>query len=341
MTEFSPHSPAGLNSAQHAVRRHFGAGRAVVLGAEDVFALGPVAAVAAVRDALRAGLDPDGDVPRSILPLANGQGLLMPAEFGGWFGVKVATVAPGNPALGLDRINATYLLHDSETLRPAAILDGIALTTLRTPAVSVAAGLDPLRALADGAGDGLRLVVFGVGPQGEGHVRTVRAHVPVVDVTAVTRGGGVVPAWADRHLPAGDAALAERVRAADVVVTATSARAPVVDGRLVRDGALVLAVGSHEPGVRELDGELIGQARVVVESREVALREAGEVVLAAREGRLDPEALFTMAELIGSPGPGSDWAHARGHPTIVKTSGMAWEDLVVAVAAFQQWGRKA
>ncbi|MBO0829803.1 MAG: ornithine cyclodeaminase family protein [Pseudonocardia sp.] len=312
-----------------------------VLDAEDVFALGPVAAVAAVGDALRAGLDPDRDVPRAILPLANGQGLLMPAEFGGWFGVKVATVAPGNPALGLDRINATYLLHDGETLRPAAILDGIALTTLRTPAVSVAAGLDRLRALANRSGDGLTLVVFGVGPQGEGHVRTVRAHVPVADVTAVTRRGGSVPGWADRHLAVDDSALAERVRAADVVVTATSARSPVVDGRLVRDGALVLAVGSHEPEVRELDGALLGRARVVVESRESALREAGEIVLAVREGRLDPDAPLTMAELVGTVDLGSHRASADDRPTVVKTTGMAWEDLVVAVAAYQEWGRKA
>lgn len=338
MSELSPHSPAGPNSAQHAAHRHFDAGRAV-LDAGDVLALGPVAAVAALRDALRAGLDPDGDVPRAILPLTNGQGLLMPAEFGGWFGVKVATVAPGNPALGLNRIHATYLLHDGQTLRPAAILDGIALTTLRTPAVSVAAGLDTLRALADGSGNGLRLVVFGVGPQGEGHARTVRAHVPVADVTAVTRRGGVVPAWADRHLAVDDAALAERVRAADVVVTATSARAPVLDGRLVRDGALVLAVGSHEPGARELDGALLERARVVVESRESAPREAGEIVLAVREGRLDPDTLLTMAELVGTAGPGSHWTGDR--PTVVKTTGMAWEDLVVAVAAYQQWGRKA
>ncbi|MEV6455182.1 ornithine cyclodeaminase family protein, partial [Streptomyces anulatus] len=164
----------------------------VTLDAADVFALGPAGAVAAVREALAGGLDPDGDVPRAVVPLAHGQGLLMPSESGGWFGVKVATVAPGNAARGLRRINATYLLHDSATLTPVALLDGVALTTLRTPAVSVAACLDRLRALADG-GRGLRLVVFGAGPQGEGHVAAVRAHVPVADVRVVTRREGPVP----------------------------------------------------------------------------------------------------------------------------------------------------
>ncbi|KAA2252443.1 ornithine cyclodeaminase family protein [Solihabitans fulvus] len=309
----------------------------VLLDSEDVFALGPVAAVAAVRDALAGGLDPDGDVPRTIVPLGNGQGLVMLSEGAGWFGVKVATVAPGNPARGLARINATYLLHDAETLRPVAILDGVALTTLRTPAVSVAACLDPLRALAARSGDGLRIVVFGVGPQGEGHARTIRAHVPVAEVTAVTRRGGDLPVWADSHLAAGDPALADRVRAADVIVAATSAREPVVDGNLVREDAIAIAVGSHEPSVRELDAALLGRATVVVESREVALREAGDVILAVTEGALDPGSLVTMADLIGGAGQ----AIRDGSPVVVKTSGMAWEDLVVAVAAYRQWSERA
>ncbi|WP_149551493.1 ornithine cyclodeaminase family protein [Streptomyces marokkonensis] len=307
----------------------------VMLDAEDVFALGPVAAVAAIRDALTAGLDPEGDVPRVILPMAGGQGLLMPSETDGWFGVKVATVAPGNTARGLRRINATYLLHDSETLTPVAIIDGVALTTLRTPAVVVAACLNRLRALAASSSDGLRLVVFGAGPQGEGHVRTIRAHVPVADVTVVTRHGGTSPSWADRHLTADDAAVAGRVRSADVVVAATSAREPVVDGRLVRDSAVVLAVGSHEPTARELDGVLMRRATVVVEGLGVAFAEAGDVVLAVREGLLEPGALVTMADLLGS-----GVAVRADRPMVVKTSGMAWQDLVVAIAVYRQGGRR-
>ncbi|MDT0490451.1 ornithine cyclodeaminase family protein [Streptomyces sp. NPDC012600] len=331
------------------------------LDEKDVLALGPVAAVAAVRRALADGLDPDAGVPRSVVPLTRGQALLMPCEYGGWFGVKVATVAPGNAARGLRRINATYLLHDSATLRPVALLDGVALTTLRTPAVSVAACLERLRALADG-GTGLRLVVFGAGPQAEAHVTAVRAHAPVADVTVVTRRGGPAPGWADRHMTAGGTGLSDGtrtsrgagtaggtgtgaetaggsgtdtaalVRRADVVVTATSAREPVVDGRLVRDGAVVLAVGSHEPAARELDSALMGRATVLVESRETALREAGDVVLAIREGALAPDSLVTLAE---SAGEGAA-ALPADRPLVVKTCGMGWQDLVVAVAAYRR-----
>lgn len=302
----------------------------VTLEAADVFALGPAAAVAAVREALAGGLDPDGDVPRAVMRLAHGQGLLMPSESGGWFGVKIATVAPGNAARGLQRINATYLLHDSATLTPVALLDGVALTTLRTPAVSVAACLDRLRALAGGGG-GLRLVVFGAGPQGEWHVATIRAHVPVADVTVVTRRRGPVPGWADRRLAADAAGAANWVRRADVVVAATSAREPVVDGRLVRDGAVVLAVGSHEPDARELDSVLMGRATVLVESRATALREAGDVVMAVHEGSLALDDLVTLVELTGSR---ADFPADR--PLVVKTCGMGWQDLVVAVAAHRR-----
>ena len=105
------------------------------LDADAVTALGPAAAVQAVVDALRGGLDPVGDPPRSAVGLVHGHFLLMPSETPAATGVKVATVAPGNPERGLPRIQAAYLLFDRETLTLQAVLDGSALTTLRTPAV--------------------------------------------------------------------------------------------------------------------------------------------------------------------------------------------------------------
>lgn len=305
------------------------------LRAGDVEALGPERAVTAIREALRGGLDPEASLPRSVIDVDHGQLLLMPAQTRGYVGVKVATIAPANPARGRPRIQGLYALHDADTLELVALLDGTALTTLRTPAVSVAAGLTRLRRLAAAGPAGLRVVVFGAGPQGESHAATLRAHVPVCRLTVVTRHTGPPPAWADERLTHDDPSVTERVRAAHVVVAATTARASLFDGALVRDDALVIAVGSHEPDARELDGALLSRATVVVETREVAAREAGDVILAVRESHLTLEALVPLAEHVRADGadPGSA---AYDRPLVVKTSGMGWEDLVVAVAVYEK-----
>jgi ornithine cyclodeaminase/alanine dehydrogenase-like protein (mu-crystallin family) len=102
------------------------------LDADAVAALGPAAAVEAIIQALRGGLDPSADPARMSLDLTNGQFLLMPSETSAAAGVKVVTVAPDNPSRGLPRIQAAYVLFDQDTLALQAVLDGAALTTLRT-----------------------------------------------------------------------------------------------------------------------------------------------------------------------------------------------------------------
>jgi ornithine cyclodeaminase/alanine dehydrogenase-like protein (mu-crystallin family) len=122
------------------------------------------------------------------------------------------------------------------------------------------------------------------------------------------------------------------VAQADVICCATTAREPLFDGGLVSDDAVVIAVGSHEPTVREVDTRLVRRATVVVESRRSALREAGDVI-AAGLGGTD---LVTLADLVaGRPIP-SD------RPRLFKSTGMSWEDTVVATAvldALQEEGK--
>ncbi len=288
------------------------------LDAAAVAALGPVGAVRAITDALRGGLDPATDTPRSAVGLAHGQFLLMPSEAPAAAGVKVATVAPGNPARGLPRIQAVYLLFDGETLALRAVLDGTALTTLRTPAVSVAAVLP---ALPDRP---LRVAVVGAGPQATGHVATLAAVRPLVGATHLVRDPSRTPLEAVRL---GSADADEALRAADVVVCATSARSPLFDSSLLRDDAVVIAVGSHEPDARELDAPLLGRATVVVEDVATALREAGDVVLAIAEGALTAADLVPVRDLVtGAVPPPAD------RPLVFKSVGMSWQDLVVAEA---------
>ena len=196
-----------------------------VLDADAVrSACSPAAAVDAIAAALAAGLDPAADLPRRAVPLRAGQFLLMPSEgprSGAHLGIKVATVAPGNPARGLPRIQASYLLFDAKALSLVAVLDGTALTTLRTPAVSVAA----VRARLLAASGPLRLAVFGAGPQAHGHVATFAAalapHRTLTSVSHLVRDPSRArPADGADSVFLASPLADEVLRAADVIVGA-------------------------------------------------------------------------------------------------------------------------
>lgn len=284
-------------------------------------------AIRAVGEVLRGGFDPEDDLPRTILDVPQGQLLLMPAAFGGMVGQKLASVAPGNPAQGRERIQGLYIVLDGATLAPIAVLDGTALTSLRTPAVSAAA-VDVLA--APEAGD---LVVLGTGPQAVRHVQALSAVRSLRTVRMVGRDAGraaTAVAEAQALVPEAPVAVGSvaDLAAADLIVCATTATDPLFPAHVVRPDATVVAIGSHEPGKAELPAALLGRGQVVVESRRVAAAEAGDVIRAVDAGALRPEGLVTMHELFtGAVSP------ARDRPRIVKTCGMGWQDLVVAARA--------
>ena len=125
----------------------------------------------------------------------------------------------------------------------------------------------------------------------------------------------------------------EALQSADVVVCATSARSPVFDSALLRDDAVVVAVGSHEPDARELDAALLGRATVVVEDIATALREAGDVVLAIADGTLTADDLVPMRDVLTGA-----IALPADRPLVFKSVGMSWQDLVVAAAVVKGGG---
>ncbi|MGW7098635.1 ornithine cyclodeaminase family protein [Streptomyces sp. NPDC054838] len=303
--------------------------------AEDTAGLlTPAAAADALAGVLRAGLDPEACPQRSAVPVPGGELLLMPAAAGAYAGVKIAGVAPGNAALGLPRITGSYLLLDGPTLRPLALLDGAALTALRTPAVSALA----LRHLAP-RDHPLTLVLFGAGPQAYGHLEAVRAELELARVTVVARTpdrAGRLVAHARALGLAARTGTPEDVSGADLVLCCTTARTPLFDGRLVRHGATVVAVGSHEPDARETDTALVRRSAVYVESRAAALREAGDLLIPEAEGAVRPGHIAgTLADLVAGrhPAPGR-----QSGPRLFKSVGMAWEDLAVAVALYRTVG---
>jgi ornithine cyclodeaminase/alanine dehydrogenase-like protein (mu-crystallin family) len=252
-------------------------------------------------------------------------------------------VAPGNARLGLPRIQGLYLLFDAATLTPRAVLDGAALTALRTPAVSVAA----VRAVLDGRPLPLRTVVFGAGPQGAGHLRTLTdvlappsiAGVSVLEATVVVREVSraalrSLDGVSVRVLALHEAAeVRAAVQEADVVVCATTAREPLFAAADLRQDAVVVAVGAHEPDAQEVETVLAARSSVVVEDRATALRESGVVRAAVAAGLLVADDLMPVREVVTGSGPLD-----RNRPLFFVSVGMAWEDLVVADRLHRAYG---
>jgi ornithine cyclodeaminase/alanine dehydrogenase-like protein (mu-crystallin family) len=265
----------------------------VTLPFADISSVTVVEAADALEAALAGGLDPETAPPRASVPVGEGELLVMPAAVGGHAAVKLVTVGPREP-----RVQGVCVVFDASTLAPVAMLDGIALTNLRTAAVSAVA----VRRLA--APDARRLLVFGRGPQGRAHAEAVRSVRPIEHVDIVGRDG----------------AAEELVAAADVICCCTTAREPLFDGTLVADHACVVAIGSHAPDAREVDETLVRRSTVVVEARTAALCEAGDVIAAGLGG----DQLVTLRELVAGFEPPPD------RPRVFKSVGMAWEDTVVA-----------
>jgi ornithine cyclodeaminase len=285
-----------------------------------------------IRHRLTDGVDPSGDPARIAVGAGRGQLLVMPAVSGQSAGVKVLSVAPDNPANGRERIQALYVLMDAETLTPSVLIDGAAITSLRTPAVSAVA-VDCLA-----PPEVTSVVVFGSGPQALGHAEAMFAIRRPSCVTVVARRAdgaraaaqrisGITPGSraVTRGLQADDPEVQSAVREAQVVVTATTSPTPVLCDDWVSDGACVVAIGSHEPHVRELGSGLMGRSLVVVEDLDTARREAGDVILAAAHGALDWADVHTLKDLVLGR-----VERATDRPNVFKSVGMAWQDLVIA-----------
>lgn len=267
---------------------------------------------------------------RSRVETPFGSLLLMPSSSADALGVKLVTLTPANPGHGLPYIHAVYALFDGATQAPRAILDGAALTALRTGAVS---GLATRHlALAEAS----RLVVFGAGVQARSHVEAMRAVRPVERVTVVSRSVPAAEALVDELVAGGlDAAVGgpDAVADADLVCTCTTSSVPVFEGMLLAPGAHVNAVGAYTPETRELDDEAIRRSRVAVETREVVMAEAGDLLIPIRARVVGPDHVVAdLAEVVAG-------ARVRRSPadvTVFVSVGVAFEDLVVARAAVER-----
>ena len=232
---------------------------------------------------------------------------LMPAHRAGErsaFALKEIVIAPSNPPRGLDAHQGGVLLHDGETGELRALLNASPITAIRTAAVSAVA----TRALAR---PGARTVaIIGTGVQGTAHAEAMRAVLDEPEIRQWSRSSG--------------GSVEEVVRGADVVCTCTTAREPVLRREWLAPGAHVNAVGASVPSARELDEETMRAATVVVDRRESALNEAGELLIP----RLGGDAIAAeLGEVLTGAHPGRS---APDELTVFKSLGLAVEDLAAA-----------
>jgi ornithine cyclodeaminase/alanine dehydrogenase-like protein (mu-crystallin family) len=202
------------------------------------------------------------------------------------------------------------------------VIDGAALTALRTGAVSGLA----TRWLA--RSDARRLVVFGAGVQARVHVEAVRAVRDIDEVVVVSRSAATAEALA-REIGARPGAAAD-VATADVVCTCTTSADPLFDGALLAPGTHVNAVGAYTPETREVDTAAVARSRVAVETREVAMAEAGDLLMPIAEGAVGTDHIVADLEDVVR---GSAVRRSPADVTLFVSVGMAFEDLVVARAA--------
>ena len=299
------------------------------IGGAELFAAMPVVKAA---DAIEAALRSPAPLPespqRTIVEAGAGQFLSMASGGETGAGAKLVTIAPGNPGNGLPLIHAVYVLFAAESLEPTAVIDGAALTRLRTPAVSVVA----TRALA--RPDSRRLVVFGAGVQARAHAEAMCAVLPIEEVMVVDPSPAAAADFVHQLERAGLMAAtgdARCVEHADVICTCTTAETPLFDGRWLSAGVHVNAMGSYQPHTREVDDATVASATVVVEDFDAVLAEAGDLRIPIADARFGVE---SIAGDLRAAARGAVTRSSREEITLFKSVGVGWEDLVVAQAAW-------
>ncbi|HVW90562.1 MAG TPA: ornithine cyclodeaminase family protein, partial [Gaiellaceae bacterium] len=235
------------------------------------------------------------------------------------WGLKAVAIFPSNAALGLDLHQGFVALFDGETGATRAILNAGGITAVRTAAVSGVA----TRLLA--RDDVRTLAILGTGIQARAHLEAMRA---VREFERVVVWGRTPGRFADlddvEEVPDAETA----VRAADVLVTATSAAEPIVRREWLKPGVHVNAVGSSIPTTRELDTETMAAASLFVDRRESTISEAGDFLFPQREGAIGPEHIRAeIGELVLGTATGR---RSPDELTVFKSLGLAVEDLAAA-----------
>ena len=315
---------------------------ALILSRADVQrCLNMAEAIAAMQVAFRALYTGGAQLPpRSMVELAEqGVVLLMPSLLQttgqSAFGLKVVTVMPQNPLRGMPRIYASVLLLDATTGRTLAMMEGGWLTAMRTGAVAGLATDLLARRDAD------VLVLFGAGVQAPMQVLAIQAVRPLREVRVVNQNdehyqglvGSLQQMLGAACPPIRRAASArEALAGAGLVACATAATEPLFHWDDVAAGAHINAIGAFTPTMCEVDAQTLAHARIVVDQREAALVEAGDLLQALAAGRIaGPETWTELGALVSGV---EQSRRTEDEVTFFKSVGLAVQDVAVAALVY-------
>jgi ornithine cyclodeaminase len=249
---------------------------------------------------------------------------LMPAWRGGaepYYALKEVCVFPENPKRGLDTHLGAVILHSGETGEPLAMMNAAAITAIRTAAVSAVA--TKLLARKDAG----VLAILGSGAQARSHLEAIPLVRQLREVRVYGRSRDKAAALGAQ---VSDSAK-DAVRGADIIVTATNSKEPILKREWISPGAHINAVGSSVAFARELDGATVAAASLFVDRRESTVNESGDYLFALREQAIrGPEHIRAeLGEILVGQAQGRK---SEDEITLFKSLGLAVEDL--AAAAF-------
>ncbi|MBC8422896.1 ornithine cyclodeaminase family protein [bacterium] len=312
----------------------------LMLSRNDVDAvLSMDACLAAVEIAFAELTRGNADMPqRAVIRVPEHKGLFlgMPAYIGGddeVLGLKVVTVYPDNPGKGMPTIFGTLMLCDPTTGKAVAIMDAGYLTAVRTGAASGVATKYLARE------DSKVCTIFGAGGQARKQIEAVHLVRPldkiyVLDMVDATRDAFVADMSALLGVPVEAVDDAEAaVKAADIVITASSSHDPVFDGDWPRPGTHVNNIGSHSPDARELDTRTVLRAKFVADLKEANLAEAGDILIPIEEGAVTEDHIYaSLGEIVVGAKPGRE---NDEEITVFKSCGLAIQDMSSARVVFE------
>ena len=276
---------------------------------------------------------------RTIVKPTNAKGVmaLMPTFRKGnepLFGLKAICVFPGNSLIGKDAHQGGVLLFNGQTGELMSVVNASAVTSIRTAAVSGLA----TRLLAKANAD--ELAVIGSGVQARSHLEAMACVRPLRRARIASLHFEKAKKFAEETQKLYDFPVEavsgpeEAVRGADLIVTATIAREPVLKREWISPGAHINAVGTYSPKAREIDGATMAAATLIVDRRESAINEAGDYMLAVEEGAISPDHIRAeLSDVVTGVHPGRT---SGEEITIFKSLGLAIEDLAAAAYVYQK-----